>query len=131
MLRKERWRLSLSRGTRRKPGIESSKNEIRMTRLRRRGLAQGLISLASLSPADRGPSIAIEYAKAALASDAPEPAPYPVQRGLTNPMRLDAQKTGDLQRMQAWASRSARLARAESASVVAERIWNKATVLLS
>jgi len=46
-------------------------------------------------------------------------------------MRLHEQKTGDLQRMQAWAGQSARLARAESASVVAEGIWNKATVLLS
>jgi nitronate monooxygenase len=77
-----------------------------------------------------GRSIATRYAKAALAPDAPVPAPYPVQRGLTNSMRLDAQKTGDVQRMQAWAGQSARLARRESASIVAERIWNEAEILL-
>jgi nitronate monooxygenase len=77
-----------------------------------------------------GRSIATEYAKASLAPDAPVPAPYPVQRGLTNSMRLDAQKTGDVQRMQAWAGQSARLARNESASVVAERVWNEAQWLL-
>src|SRR5204863_4180246 len=58
-----------------------------------------------------GRSIATDYAKAALGPDAPAPAPYPVQRGLTNAMRLDAQKTADVQRMQAWAGQSARLAR--------------------
>jgi nitronate monooxygenase len=77
-----------------------------------------------------GRSIATEYAKAALAPDAPAPAPYPVQRGLTNAMRLHAQKTGDVQRMQAWAGQSARLARNESASVIAERVWNEAEMLL-
>jgi NAD(P)H-dependent flavin oxidoreductase YrpB (nitropropane dioxygenase family) len=49
-------------------------------------------------------------------ADAPVPAPYPVQRGLTTPMLLEAGKTGDVQRMQAWAGQSAALARAESAS---------------
>jgi nitronate monooxygenase len=78
-----------------------------------------------------GRSIATEYAKASLAPDAPAPAPYPVQRGLTNPMRLHAQKTGDVQRMQAWAGQSARLARNQSASVVVERIWNEAQSLLN
>lgn len=77
-----------------------------------------------------GRSIATEYAKAALAPDAPAPAPYPVQRGLTNAMRLDAQKSGDVQRMQAWAGQSARLARNESASAVVERIWSEAQTLL-
>jgi nitronate monooxygenase len=78
-----------------------------------------------------GRSIATEYVKAALAPDAPAPTPYPVQRGLTNPMRLDAQKSGDLQRMQAWAGQSARLARNESASVMAERVWTEAQSLLN
>src|SRR5437868_756149 len=39
-----------------------------------------------------GRSIATEYVRAALAANAPSPAPYPVQRGLTTPMRQDAQK---------------------------------------
>jgi nitronate monooxygenase len=46
-------------------------------------------------------------------------------------MRSEAQKTGDLQRMQGWAGQSAALARAESASVVTERVWNEANALLS
>src|SRR2546421_4395280 len=41
-----------------------------------------------------GRSIATEYVRAALAANAPSPAPYPVQRGLTTPMRQDAQKAG-------------------------------------
>jgi nitronate monooxygenase len=65
-------------------------------------------------------SIATDYVFAALAPDAPTPAPYPIQRGLTTPMRLEAQKTGDVQRMQVWAGQSAALARAESASVITE-----------
>ena len=69
-----------------------------------------------------GRSIATDYACAAAGADAPAPAPYPVQRGLTTPMRLEAQKAGDVQRMQAWAGQSAALARAESASVITERV---------
>src|SRR6202140_3109390 len=77
-----------------------------------------------------GRSIATDYVRAALAADAPAPAPYPVQRGLTAPMRLDAEKSGDVQRMQAWAGQSAALARAESASVLTDRVWNEAQALL-
>lgn len=77
-----------------------------------------------------GRSIATDYVRAAVSADTPTPAPYPVQRGLTTPMRSEAQKSGDLQRMQAWAGQSAALARAESALVVTERIWNEAQELL-
>ena len=77
-----------------------------------------------------GRSIATDYVRAAVGADAPAPAPYPVQRGLTARMRSEAQKTGNIQRMQAWAGQSAALARAESASVVTERIWNEAEALL-
>src|SRR4029077_16506917 len=77
-----------------------------------------------------GRSIATDYACAAVGADAPAPAPYPVQRGLTTPMRLEAQKTGDVQRMQAWAGQSAALARVESASVTTERVWSEAQALL-
>jgi nitronate monooxygenase len=77
-----------------------------------------------------GRSITTDYVRAALAANAPVPAPYPVHRGLTTPMRQDAQKIGDVQRMQVWAGQSAALARAESASVVTERVWNEAQKLL-
>jgi len=54
-----------------------------------------------------------------------------VQRGLTAAMRQEAQRTGDFQRMPAWAGQSAALARAEAGSAVAERIWNEGQALLS
>ena len=77
-----------------------------------------------------GRSIATNYARAALEADAPAPAPYPVERGLTTPMGLEAQKTGDVQRMQVWAGQSAAVARAESASVITEQGWSQAQTLL-
>jgi nitronate monooxygenase len=78
-----------------------------------------------------GRSIATDYALAALGPDAPEPAPYPVQRGLTAPMRAEAGKLGDIRRMQAWAGQSAALARAEPAGEVVRRIWDEGRRLMA
>jgi nitronate monooxygenase len=78
-----------------------------------------------------GRSIATDYVVAALAADAPLSAPYPVQRGLTAPMRAAAQKAGDVQCMQAWAGQSAALARAEPAAEVMRRIWEGAKAILA
>jgi nitronate monooxygenase len=77
-----------------------------------------------------GRSIANRYVRAATAADAPRPGPYPVQRGLTAPMRSAAQKAGDVDRMQAWAGQSARLARAEPAAEVVQSLWEGARALL-
>jgi nitronate monooxygenase len=77
-----------------------------------------------------GRSIATKYVCAATATDAPPPAPYPVQRGLTAGMRSEAQRAGDVERMQAWAGQSARLARAEPAGKVVQDIWDGARTLL-
>jgi nitronate monooxygenase len=73
-----------------------------------------------------GRSIATKYVRAATAADAPPP--YPVQRGLTAAMRNQAQGAGDVERMQAWAGQSARLARAEPAGKVVQDIWDGAQV---
>jgi len=77
-----------------------------------------------------GRSLVTKYVHAATARTAPTPAPYPVQRGLTAGMRAEAQKVGDIERMQAWAGQSAGLSRAEPAAEVVRRLWNGAHELL-
>ncbi|MFL5304996.1 MAG: NAD(P)H-dependent flavin oxidoreductase [Polyangia bacterium] len=77
-----------------------------------------------------GRSLATRYVTAAAAPDAPAPAPYPVQRGLTAALRAQAQKDGDLDRMQAWAGQSAALGHAEPAADMVERLWRDARLLL-
>jgi nitronate monooxygenase len=74
-----------------------------------------------------GRSIATDYVRAAAAV---VPAPYPVQRGLSAAMRAAGTKAGDVNRMQAWAGQSARLARAEPAGLVLRDIWDGARRLL-
>jgi nitronate monooxygenase len=78
-----------------------------------------------------GRSIATTYAQAAAGKDAPAPAPYPVQRGLTTPMRAAAGAAGDVQRMTAWAGQSAALARAVPARELLHEIWDDARRLMS
>jgi len=77
-----------------------------------------------------GRSIATDYARAAAAPDSPAPAPYPVQRGLTTPMREAAGGAGDVHRMQAWAGQAAALARPEPAGEIVSRLWEEAQALL-
>jgi nitronate monooxygenase len=77
-----------------------------------------------------GRSIRTAYARAASDPLAPRPAPYPVQRGLTQPMRDFAIKTNDIDRMQAWAGQSAALARAEPAAELVGRLWEETQGIL-
>ncbi len=78
-----------------------------------------------------GRSAATAYVLAANAAGAPSPAPYPVQRGLTRPMREAAQKTGDSDRMQLWAGQAAKLAQNQPAGILTQRLWEEASRLLA
>jgi nitronate monooxygenase len=77
-----------------------------------------------------GRAIATDYVRALAAPEAPKPAPYPVQRGLTAAMRDAGAQARDVQRMQAWAGQAAALARAEPAGELVARLWAEAEALL-
>ncbi|MGH7069312.1 MAG: NAD(P)H-dependent flavin oxidoreductase [Acetobacteraceae bacterium] len=77
-----------------------------------------------------GRAIATAYARAAGGTDAPPPAPYPVQRGLTQAMRAAAVKSNDIDRIQAWAGQSGRLARPLPAGAFVHQLWEGAQSIL-
>lgn len=70
-----------------------------------------------------GRSLATEYVRAATAPEAPRPAPYPVQRGLTAAFRAEGVRRNDLARIQAWAGQASSRARAEPAGVLTAALW--------
>ncbi len=78
-----------------------------------------------------GRAIKSRYVDAASAEGAPLPAPYPVQRGLTQTMRQAANSRNNIDAMQAWAGQSARLAKAMPAAVIIDELWDEAQSLLS
>lgn len=77
-----------------------------------------------------GRAIATDYVKAAASPDAPRPAPYPVQGGLTTPMRDAGAAAGDYHRMRVWAGQSAAMARPVPASEILTQMWEEAQRLL-
>ena len=78
-----------------------------------------------------GRALATSYVRASAGDSAPKPAPYPVQRGLTAAMRTVAQKSNDLDRMQAWAGQAGSLARAQPAEKLVGEFWQQAQALLA
>jgi nitronate monooxygenase len=75
-------------------------------------------------------AIATDYVTAAASPDAPRPAPYPVQRGLTQPMKDAGAKANDHHRMQVWAGQSAAMGKPIPAGEMVSRIWDEARSLL-
>lgn len=77
-----------------------------------------------------GRAVATDFVKASAAPGAPPPAPYPVQRGLTAPMKQAGGQAGDYHRMQVWAGQSAAMSRAVPAGELVREIWEQAQSLL-
>ena len=78
-----------------------------------------------------GRAIATNFVKAAAAPGAPPPAPYPVQRGLTAPMKSAGAAANDYHRMQVWAGQSAAMAKPVPAATMVKEMWQYARELLS
>jgi len=77
-----------------------------------------------------GRAISTRFVEAAESPAAPPPAPYPVQRGLTAPMKEAGAKANDYHRMQVWAGQSGAMARAIPADELLHDIWQQAQTLL-
>jgi nitronate monooxygenase len=75
-------------------------------------------------------AIATDYVTAAAAPDAPAPAPYPVQRGLTQAMKEAGAKANDHHRMQVWAGQSAAMGKTIPAGQMVKEMWDEAQALL-
>jgi nitronate monooxygenase len=76
-----------------------------------------------------GRAIATNFVKAAAAPGAPLPAPYPVQRGLTAPMKTAGAEANDYHRMQVWAGQSAAMAKPVPAATLLQSMWECARKL--
>lgn len=77
-----------------------------------------------------GRSLATSYVRAMQAPEAPQPAPYPVQRGLTAAMRTEAARRDALSGMQAWSGQSAALGPSLPAAELTTRLWDDALAQL-
>lgn len=77
-----------------------------------------------------GRSVATRFVEAAAAPDAVRPAPYPVQGGLTMPMKAAGAAASDHHRMQLWAGQSAAMAQPIAAGHLITEIWDTAQTLL-
>ncbi len=77
-----------------------------------------------------GRSLRTDYTNAATSPSAPHPAPYPIQRNLTQEMRDAAVASNDLSKIQAWAGQSSQLALKIPAKEIVIKLWNGAQSIL-
>jgi nitronate monooxygenase len=75
-------------------------------------------------------AIATDLIRAAASPGAPPLAPYPVQRGLMQPIKDAGAKAGDIQRMQGPAGQSAAMGKPIPAGQMVKQIWDEAQSLL-
>jgi nitronate monooxygenase len=75
-------------------------------------------------------AVATDFVNAAAAPGAPPAAPYPIQRGLTAPLRQAAAAASNPHGMQLWAGQAAAMAKAMPAGDLAEEMWRDARKLL-
>ena len=75
-------------------------------------------------------AVATDFVRAVASPDAPRPAPYPVQRGLTAAMKEAGAAAGDPHRMQLFAGQSAAMAKPVPAGDLLNQIWSDAKGLL-
>lgn len=70
--------------------------------------------------------VATDYVRAASLPEAPLPAPFPVQAGLTAAMKAAGAVANDHHRMQLWAGQSAAMARPITAGALVSQMWEEA-----
>jgi nitronate monooxygenase len=73
-----------------------------------------------------GRGVATDYVKAAASAEAPPPAPFPVQAGLTAAMKAAGAAANDYHRMQLWAGQSAAMAKPIAAGALVREMWDAA-----
>lgn len=77
-----------------------------------------------------GRAVRNAYTNASHDANTPDPAPYPIQRALTQAMRTQATKENNIEAMQAWAGQSALLSKDKDAQDLIIQIWDEVTSLM-